>query len=212
MSAFPPSKWDVRFLKDMDTLGCTPSENGGLTMEAFMALRPSGGEEGTFKLVLGGTEKLKISLEISRVLPGQAFTNMFADIELWAGEQIKLEKNSVCSDWWDLEEMVSSQDVVVTDGKGKDRGDDFLTALAEYKKELIAKSGSSEKAGICMRWMLGTLTGGNRVLLMSQALPCTKGHIEANPGLKEDHTQGVLAGEFIVRYQEFDNEVASGIN
>ena len=168
MSAFPPSKWDVRFLKDMDTLGCTPSENGGLTMEAFMALRPSGGEEGTFKLVLGGTEKLKISLEISRVLPGQAFTNMFADIELWAGDQIKLEKNSVCSDWWDLEEMVSSQDVVVTDGKGKDRGDDFLTALAEYKKELIAKSGSSEKAGICMRWMLGTLTGGNRVLLMSQ--------------------------------------------
>ena len=137
-------------------------------MEAFMALRPSGGEEGTFKLVLGGTEKLKISLEISRVLPGPAFTNMFADIELWAGDQIKLEKNSVCSDWWDLEEMVSSQDVVVTDGKGKDRGDDFLTALAEYKKELIAKSGSSEKAGICMRWMLGTLTGGNRVLLMSQ--------------------------------------------
>ena len=74
----------------------------------------------------------------------------------------------MCSDWWDLEEMVSSQDVVVTDGKGKDRGDVFLTALAEYKKELIAKSGSSEKAGICMRWMLGTLTGGNRVLLMSQ--------------------------------------------
>ena len=60
-------------------------------MEAFMALRPSGGEEGNFKLVLGGTEKLEISLEISRVLPGQAFTNMVADIELWAGDQIKLE-------------------------------------------------------------------------------------------------------------------------
>ena len=113
MSAFPPSKWDMRFLRDMDTLSCTPPENGGMTMEAFMALRPSGGEEGNFKLVLGGTEKLKISLKISRVLPGQAFTNMVADIELWAGDQIKLEKNSVCSDWWDLEELVSSQDVVV---------------------------------------------------------------------------------------------------
>ena len=43
-----------------------------------------------------------------------------------------------------------------------------------------------------------------------QALPCTKAHIEANPNLKEDHTMGVLAGEFPVNYESFDDVVASG--
>ena len=55
MSSFPPKKWDVRFLADMDSLDCTPMEDGNLTMEAYIAVRPSGGKEGIFKPVLGAT-------------------------------------------------------------------------------------------------------------------------------------------------------------
>ena len=168
MSSFPPKKWDVRFLADMDNLDCTPMEDSSLTMEAYIAVRPSGGEEGNFKLVLGGTEKLKFSFAISRLLPGEAFNNMRADIELWSGAEIKIEKNSVCSAWWDLGELVASQDVVVTDGKGVDRGEAFLTALQEYKKELLEKTNSSERAGICMRWILGTRPGIKQVVLAAQ--------------------------------------------
>ena len=47
-------------------------------------------------------------------------------------------------------------------------------------------------------------------LVFVQALPCTKAHIDANPNLKEDHTMGVLAGEFPVNYESFDDVVASG--
>ena len=42
-------------------------------------------------------------------------------------------------------------------------------------------------------------------------MPCTKAHIDANPSLKEDHIRGVLAGEFPVNYEAFNDEVASGI-
>ena len=44
-----------------------------------------------------------------------------------------------------------------------------------------------------------------------KALPCTKAHIDANPSLKEDHIRVVLAGEFPVNYDAFNDEVASGI-
>ena len=168
MSAFPPSKWDVRHLQDMDNLECTPREDGGLAMEAYIAARPAGGEEGNFKMVLGGNNKLKVSFAVSRLLPSDAFNNMVFDVELWSGAEIKFEKNSVCSEWWDMEELVSSQDVVVTDGKGADRGDDFLTALQQYKTEQLKKTGSSERAGVCLRWILGTRPGNRLVVLCAQ--------------------------------------------
>ena len=168
MSGFPPSKWDVRHLHDLDSLGCTPREDGGLAMEAFIAVRPAGGEEGTFRLVVGGRDKLKLSFAVSRLLPGDNFKGMMVDIELWSGAQIIIEKNSVCSTWWDLEELVSSQDIVITDGKGTDKGEAFLTALQNYKKELLEKTGSSSKAGISIRWILGTRPGNKDVMLIAQ--------------------------------------------
>ena len=45
-----------------------------------------------------------------------------------------------------------------------------------------------------------------------KGLPCTIGHIEANPLLKGTHTMGVLLGEFPLKYEAFDNTVASGKN
>ena len=163
MSAFPPNKWNVRHLQDMDNLECTPREDGGLAMAAYIAARPARGEEGNFKMVLGGNKKLKVSFAVSKLLPSNAF-----DVELWSGAEIKFEKNSVCSEWWDMGELVSSQDVVVTDGKGVDKGDAFLTALQQYKAELLEKTGSSEKAGICLRWILGTRPGNRLVVLCTQ--------------------------------------------
>ena len=45
-----------------------------------------------------------------------------------------------------------------------------------------------------------------------KGLPCTIGHIEANPLLKGTHTMGVLLGEFPLKYEAFDITVASGKN
>ena len=168
MSAFPPGKWQVRHLRDMDDLECAEQEDGGLTMEALVAIKPSGGEEGSFKLMIGGTEKLKLSFPVSKLLPGDDFNGMLADIELWAGAQIKMEKNSCCSEWWDVEGLVTSQDVVVNDGKGRDMSEAFLTALQAYKAKLMKEDGNSVMAGIALRWTLGTKTGSTQLILMAQ--------------------------------------------
>ena len=44
MSSFPPKKWEVRYLRDMQTLDCE-SLDQGISMSAYMALKPAGGEE-----------------------------------------------------------------------------------------------------------------------------------------------------------------------
>ena len=58
MSSFPPSKWEVRFLKDMRNLACNAREDGAPSMAAYMAVKPSSGEEGTFRFALAGPDKI----------------------------------------------------------------------------------------------------------------------------------------------------------
>jgi len=62
-----------------------------------------------------------------------------------------------------------------------------------------------------MRWLLGTFGEEKEVFLIAQALPCSMGVIEGNPALRSDHTRGVMAGKFNVYYDEFDDDLASGM-
>ena len=94
MSEFPPKKWDVRFLQDMETLECGLQAGKDLAMEAFVTVRPARGEEGNFKFMLAGSSKLRLSFPINKGLPSPAFNNMVAKLELVPGDQIKLQKNS----------------------------------------------------------------------------------------------------------------------
>ena len=138
MSAFPPKQWEIRFLQDMETLVCEPTSENGIYMESYVAVRPAGGAEGNFRFALAGTEKLKLSFPISKVLPGPEFDDMRAELELWPGQQIKLEKNSVATVWWDLEDLINSQDIAIVDGKGVDKSEEFLAAVGHGKKKFKA--------------------------------------------------------------------------
>ena len=118
MSSFPPQSWTVRFLQDMENIECGLADGENLTMEALVAVRPAGGEEGNFKFALAGPEMLKLAFPVSKILAGDAFNSMVAKVEMKPGDQIKLAKNSMSTDWWDFEDLVLSQDAVITDGKG----------------------------------------------------------------------------------------------
>ena len=48
MSGFPPKKWEARFLQDMETLQCSQKEGETLSMEAYVAVKPSGARRETF--------------------------------------------------------------------------------------------------------------------------------------------------------------------
>ena len=41
-------------------------------------------------------------------------------------------------------------------------------------------------------------------------MPCTMGHLDGNPDLKNDTSMGVIVGEFRILYNSFDDKEAAG--
>ena len=165
MSAFPPKKWTVRFIRDMDTMECTSLDDSKISMEAFLAVS---GEEGSFRFVLTGLEKLKLRFNIQSVLNSGLFAGMVAEAEINVGDHIQMIKNSVSSKWMDLLELVQSQDMAILDGLGEDAADEFIIALDQYKKDMLQETGKNVTAGISFRWTLGSKKGDPEVLLLAQ--------------------------------------------
>jgi len=92
MSSFPPKQWRVRFLADLDTLEGTVYEDRPISIEALMAVRPSGGEEGAYRFTLAGPEHLKLRIKVSDVLDHSAFKGMYLDIQMEIGTQVNIQK------------------------------------------------------------------------------------------------------------------------
>ena len=87
-----------------------------------------------------------------------------------------MERNSVCSAWMDLVELVRSQDVMITDGDDNDIADEFLAALQKYKEDVLRDKGRTEGAGICFRWILGVRGENTDVILMAQVKSTVETH------------------------------------
>ena len=168
MSSFPPKRWNVRYLKDMASLSCEPSDDNEVSMEAFMAVRPSSGQEGNFRFTLAGPSKLPIQFDVSDMLKSDLFRDMTVEAELDIADNIRMELNLVCSEWVDIVELVRSQDISIVGKKREDRVDEFLTSIDSLKKDLMEETGRTEKAGICLRWVLGTVMNSREVILMAQ--------------------------------------------
>ena len=92
MSSFPPKQWRVRFLADLDTMEGTVYEDRPISIEALMAVRPSGGEEGAYRFTLAGPEHLKLRIKVSDVLDHGAFQGMYLDIQMEIGTQVNTQK------------------------------------------------------------------------------------------------------------------------
>ena len=168
MSSFPPKRWNVRYLKDMASLSCEPSDDNEVSMEVFMAVRPSSGQEGNFRFTLAGPSKLPIQFDVSDMLKSDLFRDMTVEAELDIADNIRMELNLVCSEWVDKVELVRSQDISIVGKKREDRVDEFLTSIDSLKKDLMEETGRTEKAGICLRWVLGTVMDSREVILMAQ--------------------------------------------
>ena len=74
----------------------------------------------------------------------------------------------MCSAWIDLVELVRSQDIMGVDGKDKDVSMEFLAAIHSYKHDQMEETGKADRAGICLRWVLGTRGENKDVLLLAQ--------------------------------------------
>ena len=77
MLSFPSRKWEVRFLQDMNSMACSdPDRENEIKMEAFMAIKPSGGQEGSFRFVLSGNKPVKLRFNVESVIPNKLFGGM----------------------------------------------------------------------------------------------------------------------------------------
>ena len=56
---------------------------------------------------------------------------------------MKLEKNSVCSKWMDLVELVTAQDIDAINKEGTPVIEEFIEAMDQYKK-----TAAKERSGI----------------------------------------------------------------
>ena len=139
-------------------------------MEAFLVVKPAAGEEGSFRFVLDGPEKLNLKFNVQSVLPNGIFSDMVTEAELHVGQHIKMQKNSCCSEWMDVTELVRSQDIRISNRLGKDAGEEFLHGMESYKKDLTQETGKADRAGIRFRWILGTLGGDKRVKLIAHVI------------------------------------------
>ena len=68
----------------------------------------------------------------------------------------------------DVLELVRSQDIQILDGLGEDVSEEFIHAMDCYKKDVLQQTGSTDRAVISFRWLIGNKKGETEVLLMAQ--------------------------------------------
>jgi len=88
MSSFPPRQWQVRYLKDLETMQGTVREDKPISLEALLAIQPSEGEEGTFRFTLAGPQHLQMRIRVTDILQEKAFDNMWLSFQMELGTQV----------------------------------------------------------------------------------------------------------------------------
>jgi hypothetical protein len=150
--------------------------------------------------VLGGTEHLNVRVPATNVLPIPKMEPFEFSGQFKPGTQISLQKNSTCSLWLDLVDLVSSQDL---DRVGEDESEAFLVAIAGVKDTLII-------AGISWQWMLAAKTDGSWLELQLQGMPCTGAAIQSIPLLIKDKVAVIILARFTAEADCFDREQGAG--
>ena len=88
MPRFPPDKWEVRYLKDLDNLSFDPPDDEEIHIAALLAVRPAAGEEGSFRFTLAGSNHLNMLVPVTSILEDEAFNQMFIEAQLHLGSQV----------------------------------------------------------------------------------------------------------------------------
>ncbi len=88
MATFPPPTWDVRQLKDFETLTVPAPAGSKFHMQALLTAPPCTGWEGQYKLILSGSDHLEINTKITDIIDDPLFANMFIDCQFQLGSQV----------------------------------------------------------------------------------------------------------------------------
>jgi hypothetical protein len=165
--------------------------------------RPASGKEGQFRLQLGGDDPVTIKIRATDILPIPEMEHYEIAGQFKPGTQIALQKNSACSGWFDLADLVALQDLEVTGPEGEDAHDNFLDAVADSQAIL-------SNSGLSWRWMLAAAEGGSSLELHLQGLALNGNALQSTPALCKDNVATVLLAKFPVQVECFDGRKAAG--
>jgi hypothetical protein len=178
MSGYPPEKWEIRLLEDLATFTPTFPEPWRLGTAVILAVKPANGAEGTFQVVLGGSQHVEVKFLATNVISHSALEGFELRGQFEPGESISFQPNSTCSTWVDFREMVAGQDLdAYSTTAGELATEAFLAALdaARTKKQPI---------GAAFRWAATIADGARNIEIQLQALPGSGTTVNAQPLLR----------------------------
>jgi hypothetical protein len=175
-----------------------------LTVLALLTTsRPADGKEGQFRFVLGGTEAVAVRIQATDILPIPEMEPFTIVGQFKPGIHIALQQNSTCSGWFDVADLVASQDLEVVVGDGEDGHEHFLEAVADCQA-------LHSQSGLSWRWMLAAAADGIGLELHLQGLSCRGTAIQSTPVLCKDNVAAVTLAKYQVEARCFDGREAAG--
>jgi hypothetical protein len=168
-----------------------------------IAFRPADGKEGQFRILLGSTDPLAVKLHAINILPIPEMEGYEIAGQFKPGTQIVLQNNSACLGWFDLADLVASQDLDVSRAGQEDASEDFLDAVATAQQTLASM-------GLSWRWMVAATADGLGLELMLQGLPCAGTALQSMPAFLKDNVATVGLARFPIEANCFDGKAAAG--
>ncbi len=141
-----PEEWEVSHIRELHEYDdMAKPVDGKLWLAAQLAVSPSPGDEGYYRLVVVGDTQLEVKLEASSIIPDDNLKRFWLYGQFEASRVAKLANNCCVSAWMDVLELVAAQDLDVYDQDGNSATDDFLEAMAAAKK-------ANPTIGAAWRW------------------------------------------------------------
>ena len=158
---FPPENWDIFEAEEFETaIARGPGDAG---VELMVQARPNGRVVDHWRLVTGGVRILDAKFKLNHLMVAAAGLPAWTvSIQKWPAD-IELRRNMTTSNWTDLTDMLTANQVTVANNEGEPvRNDDVLEALAGMANKM-ANSAS-------LRWAVQVNPAG-KLELNLQSLP-----------------------------------------
>jgi hypothetical protein len=130
--------------------------------------------------VVGGSESINVRFPATAILPIPEMEKFEVSGQLKPDTQVIFPRNTTCTKWQDLTELVLSNDLDVSGPDGADLHEEFLEAVGEAQKTL-------EAVGLSCRWMIAA-KDGSEMELQLQALPTRGSVLNKTPVLNKERT------------------------
>ena len=142
-------------------------------MELRAQVRPNGQIMDHFRLAVGGTQLLENSFVTGELYANQAILDMTLKWDVWPRD-VKICRNMSTSEWFDLTELIRSNDTRVVENRDPAPGGS-AEPVVDHNAQLLAfldNPPERSKCGASVRWAVG-IGPGNHLELDLQGLPAS---------------------------------------